>query len=162
MNTRVLKGTSELQRRLSTKGNHYPFRLLNVDNVHYVFVGQRLEIQAIGRIVIGRHGFRVAIHHDGFIASIMQCIACMNTAIVELNTLTNAVRPSAQNHSALLTGGANLRIAQLVCLVVILGKALELGSASVNRLKDGNNAQLFTTSTHRKLVRPRQVSNLII
>ena len=162
MNTRILKGASELQRRLSAKGNHYSLRLFDINNVHNVFVSQRLEIKAIGRIVVSRYRFRIAVDHDGFIAGIMQCVACMHAAIVKLNALANAIWASAQNHSALLIGGSNLRIAQLICLVVILSKALKLGSTSINSLKDGNNTQLFTTSAYRKLVGPSQVCDLVI
>ena len=86
----------------------------------------------------------------------------MHAAIVKLNTLTDAIGTSAQNHSSLLIRGADLGIAQLVRLIVILSKALELGSASVNCLKNGDNTQFFTTSAYRELVRPSQVSNLVI
>ena len=52
VNTRILKSASELQRRLPTKGNHYPIRLLDINNVHYVFVSQRLKIKTIRRVVV--------------------------------------------------------------------------------------------------------------
>lgn len=77
----------------------------------------------------------------------------MHAAIVKLNTLTDAIGTSAQNHSSLLIRGADLRIAQLVRLIVILSKALELGSASVNCLKNGDNTQFFTTSAYRVTAR---------
>ena len=51
-NTGVLEGACQLDWRLTAKGNNNAFWLLNLNNVHDVFKGQRLEIQAIRSVVV--------------------------------------------------------------------------------------------------------------
>ena len=107
------EGARQFQRRLAAELHDNPgqrARLhLLVKDLEHVFGGQRLEIQAVGRVVIGRHGFRVAVDHDGFIAGVMQREAGMAAAIIELDPLPDAVRPTAEDDN--LGGVARLRFA---------------------------------------------------
>ena len=121
MHAGILQRTCKLERGLAAKGNHYPVRLLHIDDVHHVFVGEWLEVQAIGRVVVGGNRFRVAVDHDCLVAGIMQCVARMHAAVVELDTLADAVRAGAQDHRALLGGRTHFGSAQLVGLVMVLG-----------------------------------------
>ena len=41
-------------------------------DLEHVLGGQRLEIEPVGGVVVGRHGFRVAVDHDGFVAGVMK------------------------------------------------------------------------------------------
>ena len=100
----------KLQRRLATERHHNAVGLLDIDDVHDVFVGERLEIQAVARVVIGGHGFGVAVHHDGFVAGLVQRVARMHAAVVELNALANAIGTCAQNHGFRLVDGHDFRI----------------------------------------------------
>ena len=121
MHAGILQRAGKLERGLAAKGNHYPVRLLHIDDVHNVFVGKWLKVQAIGRVVVCGNRFRVAVHHDGLVAGIMQCVARMHAAVVELDTLADAVRAGAQDHRALLGGRTHFGSAQLVGLVMVLG-----------------------------------------
>ena len=63
--------------------------------------GQRLEIEPVGGVVIGRDGFRIAVDHDGLIALRRQREGGMAAAIVELDALADAVGPAAQDDDLL-------------------------------------------------------------
>ena len=59
----------ELQRRLPAKlddhAEQLALRLLALDDFEHVLGGQRLEIEPVGRVGVGRDRLRVAIDHDG-------------------------------------------------------------------------------------------------
>ena len=88
----------QLERRLSAVLDDYSLGLLLADDFEYVFQGQRFEIQPIGGIEVGGHRFRIAVDHDGFVAILAQSEGGMDTAVVELDTLTDAVGAAAQHH----------------------------------------------------------------
>ena len=76
----------------------------------HVFQGQRLEVESVAGIVVGRDRLRIAVDHDGFETIITQRECRMAAAVVELNSLPDAVRPAAQNNDLLLLGWARLRL----------------------------------------------------
>ena len=47
-----------------------PFLLLGIDDLDHVLGGQRLEIQPVGGVVVGRDGLRIAVDHDGLEAGL--------------------------------------------------------------------------------------------
>ena len=57
-----------------------------------VLAGERLEVQAVGRVVVGRHGLRVAVDHHRLEAGVAQGEAGVDAAVVELDALADAVR----------------------------------------------------------------------
>ncbi len=83
----VVKLLRDIERRLPAKLDQYAVWLFRVDHVHDMLEGQRLEIQAIRRVVIGADGFRVAVDHDGFIAHLMKRETGVDTTVIELNAL---------------------------------------------------------------------------
>ena len=60
----------EIERCLSAKLNNYAFRLFYVDNVHYVFEREWLEIKSIRGVVIRGDRFGITVDHDGFKAGL--------------------------------------------------------------------------------------------
>ena len=52
------------QRGLSAELDNHTIWLFAVDNVENIFQCERFEVQAVAGVVIGRHRFRIAIHHD--------------------------------------------------------------------------------------------------
>ena len=64
--TGVGESFRELERRLSAELHDHPFRLLEVDDLQHVLERQRLEVEAIRRVVVGRHRLRIAVDHDRF------------------------------------------------------------------------------------------------
>ena len=79
-----------------------------VDDFEHIFNGQRFKIQAIRGVVIRRYGFRIAVDHDRFIASVMQRETRMAAAIVKLNALADAVGSATENDDFLFV--ADLRL----------------------------------------------------
>ena len=73
-------------------------------DLQHVFGRQRLEIEPVGGVVIGRDGFGIAVDHDGLEAARRQREGGVAAAIVELDALADAVRPAAQDDDLLLVG----------------------------------------------------------
>ncbi len=108
---------------------------------HHVFVGQRLEVQAVAGVVVGRDGLGIAVDHDGLEAVVAQRECSMAAAIIELNSLPDAVRAAAQNDDLLAIGRRRL-VLFLVGRVQIRGEALKLGGASIDPLEYRTNIVL--------------------
>src|SRR6185436_12844766 len=67
-----------------------------------VFPRERLEIEPVGGVVVGRHCLRVAVDHDGLVAGLLEREGGVAAAVVELDALTDAVRSAAENDDFLL------------------------------------------------------------
>ena len=76
----------------------------------------------------------------------------MHAAVVELDALADAVRACAENHRALLGLGSDLALACVVGLVVVGRLARRFGSAGVDRLERGDDAERLAVGAHGKLV----------
>ena len=74
----ALQRVGELQRGLAAELDDDAVQrargLLGAQDFQHVFRGQRLEIEPVGGVVVGRHGLRVAVDHDRFIAGLGQRI----------------------------------------------------------------------------------------
>ena len=68
------------------------------DDLEHVLERQRLEVQAVGGVVVGRDGLRIAVDHDGLVAVLAQRQRRVHAAVVELDALPDAVRAAAQHH----------------------------------------------------------------
>jgi hypothetical protein len=62
---RRLQVARELERRLPAELHDHALGLLLVDDLEDVLERERLEIEAVGRVVVGRDGLGVAVDHDG-------------------------------------------------------------------------------------------------
>ena len=168
----LLEHARQLKRRLTAERHHDAVGALNIDDIHDVLVGERLKVQAVRGVIVGRDGLGVAVDHDGLEAAGGQRVARMHAAVVELDTLANAVGTGTQDHClglvrrrGLVGGHALLGIWAravdvLVGLVVVLRGARELGGAGVDRLHAGNHAQTLAVGAHKALVRAGQRSDL--
>ena len=94
----VLERPGQVQRRLPAELHDHPVRLDPVADVQHVLGRQRLEEQQVGRVVVGRYGFRVAVDHDRLDAQLAQGEAGVAAAVVELDPLADAVRSAAEDH----------------------------------------------------------------
>ena len=137
----------QLERRLPTELHDHALGLFGLDHVEHVFKGERLEVEAIGGVVIGRHRFGVGVHHHRGEALGLQCEGGVHTAVIELDALADAVGTAAQDHH--LAAGFRLHLAfgsdqlkraviaqplhrPLIGGVVIGGGGGEFGSAGVH------------------------------
>ena len=92
----ALQRQRELERRLPAELNDDTVGLFAIDDVHHFFEGQRLEVKLIRGIVIGAHGFRIAIDHDRFVTFFAERKGGVHAAVVELDALADPVRPAAR------------------------------------------------------------------
>ena len=168
----LLEHARQLKRSLAAERHHDAVRTLNVNDVHDVLVGERLKVQAVGRVVVGRDSLGIAVDHDGLKAAGRQRVARVHAAVIELDTLANAVGAGAQNHrlglarrrglvgSYALLGIRARAVDVLVRLVMVLRGARELRSAGIDRLHAGNHAKALAIGAHKALVRAGQRGDL--
>ena len=168
----LLEHARQLKRSLAAERHHDAVGALDIDNVHDVLVGERLKVQTVGRVIVGRDGLGIAVDHDGLEAAGRQRVARVHTAVIELDTLANAVGAGAQDHrlglvrrrglvgSHALLGVRARAVDVLVRLVVIFRGARELGGAGIDRLHAGNHAQTLAIGAHKALVRAGQRGDL--
>ena len=80
-------------------------------DLEHVLFGQRLEIEPVRGVVVGRYRLRIAIDHDGLEARGRQRECRMAAAIVELDALADAVGAAAEDDDLLGVRRAAPRIA---------------------------------------------------
>ena len=87
------KHPGQLQRRLAAEADDDAGRALRLDDVQHVLLGQRLEVETVARVVVGRDRLRVAVDHHRLVAGVAEGEAGVHAAVVELDALADAVRP---------------------------------------------------------------------
>ena len=96
-------------------------------------VDERLEVQPVGRVVVGRHGLGVAVDHDRLEPGLAQREAGVHAAVVELDALADPVRARPEDDH--LVPGRRRHLARvLVGAVVVRRRGLELRGAGVDGL----------------------------
>jgi hypothetical protein len=68
-----------------------PGAALAIDDRHHVFEGQRLEVEAVGGVIVGRHRLRVAVHHHRLVALGPEAEDGVTAAVIELDPLPDPV-----------------------------------------------------------------------
>ena len=121
-------------------------------DLHDVLERERLEVEAVRRVVVGRDGLRVAVDHDGLVAGLGQGQGGVHARVVELDALADPVGTGAQDDDLLpLRLRRDLRLGggvELVGGVVVRGLGLELGRAGVDGLVDGAHPQAVPKALH--------------
>ena len=90
----------ELQRRLAAELDHHALRLLDLADREHVLERQRLEVQAVGGVVVGRDRLGVAVDHHRVAAGLAHGLGGVHAAVVELDPLADAVGARAEDHHA--------------------------------------------------------------
>ena len=90
-------------------------------------------------VIVGRDSFGVAIDHDRLVTGFLESEAGVHTAVIELNTLTNAVGSRAQDHHSRFCPRSNF-IFVLISRVVVRSHSVKLSRAGVNRLKSRSDS----------------------
>ena len=96
-----LQRQSEIQRRLPAELHDDAVGLLDVVDVQNFFERERLEVEAIAGVVVGRDRLRIAVDHDRFVIELLQREGGVAAAVVELDALADAVGAAAENHDLL-------------------------------------------------------------
>ena len=147
----------QLQRRLAAVLHDDALGLLLVDDLQDVLERQRLEVQPVGGVVVGRDGLGVAVDHDGLEAILAQRHRGMHAAVVELDALADAVRSAAQDHDLAPRRRARLALL-LVGRVQVGGGGRELGRRRCRRAcTPGAAPSLRRRVAHRRLVAADQL-----
>ena len=134
---------------------------LGVHDLQHVLGRQRLEVEPVGGVVVGRHRLRIAVDHDGFIAGVVQREAGMAAAVVELDALADAVRAAAEDDDLLLVRWCALidgraREERFVGRVHVGGGRGELGGAGVDALEHRTHVERLALGGHLGLGCARQ------
>ena len=87
----------QLQRRLAAELDHDPVRPLAPADLEHLLSTERLEVEPIGRVVVGRDGLRVAVDHHGLVAERAEALCSVDAAVVELDPLADPVRAGAED-----------------------------------------------------------------
>ena len=147
---RLLDRVGELERRLAAELHDHALEraalALLVENRQHVLGGQRLEIEPVRGVVVGRDGLRIAVDHDRLVARRAQRERGVAAAIVELDPLPDPVRAAAEDDDLLAlrrvgfaSGLAGER--RLVGRVHVGRGRSELGGAGVDALEHRLNAE---------------------
>ena len=169
-----LERMRELERRLAAELHDHAaqpaVRLLHGDDLEHVLGRERLEIEPVGGVVVGRDRLRVAVDHDGLGARLGEREAGVAAAVVELDALADAVGPAAQDdHLVALRrawprrrAGHRLAVLRqdqpaLVGRIHVGGGRGELGGAGVDALEHRPHAQRDAPLAHLRLGQLRQL-----
>ena len=82
----------EAQRRLAAELGHDALGLLAVEDGEHLLRRERLEVEAVGGVVVGRDRLRVAVDHHGLVAERAERLHGVDAAVVELDPLADPVR----------------------------------------------------------------------
>ena len=105
---RGLEAGGELERRLAAELHDHALGLLDLDDREHVLERQRLEVQAVGGVVVGRDRLGVAVDHHRVAAGLAHGHRGVHAAVVELDALADAVGPRAEDHHARALAAADL------------------------------------------------------
>jgi len=103
-----LERARELERGLAAELHDHSLGFLHREDLEHVLERERLEVQAIGGVVVGRDGLRVAVHHQGLEAVLAQLQRGVHAAVVELDPLADAVGTPAEDHDLAAVRGVRL------------------------------------------------------
>jgi hypothetical protein len=103
--TPAVERGGELERRLAAELHDDADGLLDARDLEHVLERQRLEVEAVGGVVVGGDGLGVAVDHDGLEAGRAQREARVDAAVVELDALADAVGAAAEDHDLLAVVG---------------------------------------------------------
>ena len=113
-----------------------------------VFERQRLEVKAVGGVVIGGNGLGIAIDHNRLVAIFAQGKGGMAAAVVEFNPLPDAVGAAAENGN--LGPVCSLSLVLLfIGRVKIGGEGFKFSGAGIDALENGPHAQFMPPFSYR-------------
>src|SRR5918993_4586924 len=123
----------ELQRALAAELQDHTFGLLSSYDLEDMLRGERLEVQAGGGVVIRGEGLGIGVDHDRVVAALREGVTGVDTGVVELYALADAIGTAAEDDD----GGVLLSPDLVLLLVggVIVGRARgELTGAGIHGL----------------------------
>ena len=58
----------------------------------HIFERERLEVEAVAGVVVGRDRLGIAVDHDGFVTILTQRVTGVAAAVIEFNSLPDPIR----------------------------------------------------------------------
>ena len=154
---RLFDDMGELERGLAAELNDHAFEeptlALLIENGQHILGGERLEIEPVRSVVVGRDGLRIAVDHDRLVPRRAQRERGVAAAIVELDPLPDPVWAAAEDDDllALRRVGFASDLADERGLVgrIHVGRGRsELGRAGVDALEHRLNAEPSARRSH--------------
>ena len=158
-----LEPAGEVDGGLAAQRHDDAHGLLDLDDVHDVLKGERLEVEAVGGVVVGRDGLGVAVDHDRLVALCLERIGGVHAAVIKLDALANAVGAGRENHHAGFLGLRALGgAAVLVGEVVVARAGGKLACAGIDGLHERAHAHDLAHGAHDLLARTGEVRELAV
>ena len=107
---------------------------------------ERLEIQPVGGIVVGRHRFGITVDDDGLEAQLLQALCRVDAAVVEFDTLSYTVGSSSEDHYLLAAVRLDLRLFIRIVSRVVVRAVLR--AAHMDGIVGLRHAELFPSSSY--------------
>ena len=158
----LLDVSRETQRRLSAELGDDADGLLAVAHRQHLLRGERLEVEAVGGVVVGRDGLRVAVDHHGLVAERAEGLGGVDAAVVELDSLADAVRARPEDDHARRVSGRGRLVLLAPGRVEVVGRSVDLAGAGVDPAKDGPDAELVPAPTHLGPADPERLSERVV
>ena len=106
----LLDRARQLERRLAAELDDHALGALDLEHGEDVLGGQRLEVEAVGGVVVGRDRLRVAVDHHRVATGLAHGHRRVHAAVVELDPLADPVRPRAEDHDRGAVAAADLTL----------------------------------------------------
>ena len=94
---RGLEPAGQFQRGLAAELDRDAVRPLPFAHREHLFQPERLEVEPVRCVVVGGDRLRVAVDHHGFVAEPAEALRRVHAAVVELDSLADAVRAGAED-----------------------------------------------------------------
>ncbi len=148
----LLERVRELQRSLAAELDGHAGRLLAGADLEHRLGVERLEVEPVRGVVVGRDRLGVAVHHHGLVAELAEALRRVDAAVVELDPLADAVRARAEDERDRLPLGRARLVGFAPRGVEVVGRGLDLGGAGVDPAVDRADAGGDPVRAHGRLV----------
>ncbi len=129
---RLLDRARELERRLAAELDDDAVGLLALADLEHLLRAERLEVEAVGGVVVGRDRLRVAVDHHRLVAERAEGLRGVDAAVVELDPLADPVRARAEDDDARLRPGRRRLVRLAPGRVEVVRVGLDLAGAGVD------------------------------
>src|SRR3989338_384717 len=103
MKTGLLELFSKIVWPLSADRNDKPEGFFKFKNIRNCFKRQIFKIQAVGHVIVGRYGFRIAVDDDGLFPVTSQGERSMHARPVKFHRGADMVRSTTQNNNCVFS-----------------------------------------------------------
>ena len=93
----LLERAGKLERRLAAELDDDALRPFARADLQHLLGAKGLEVEPVGRVVVGGDGLGIAVDHDRLVAECAEGLHGVDAAVVELDALADPVRPRAEN-----------------------------------------------------------------